>query len=285
MHLLNRCLTSASLLLLVSTATFAQFGGMGPTGAQDDTDLIDDVPKDGKEATRENIQPPRKKQVRGRPKVDLIDDVAPAQKEAAEREAAKKHENAIPDNLADALARALHNSPGILVAEAKVRQAQAELNEVRLSVVQELTLAFQRRAINRSMPPGQVNLQTSTTILEDEAKILYLLGVGAEHASEAPQASTGSRSKGGLSGSMMGAGMGMTPDLGGGMGPMGGMAPMGGGMGGMMRGGAMGGGPMGGGMGGVPAPKGRGERRLSELPENARAFLDKRLTSTCIRHH
>jgi hypothetical protein len=275
------------------------------TFAQDDTDLIDDSPKERKEATKENVQPPRKakggdRRPLGRPKVDLIDDLSPEQKEAAARNAAPKNENAIPDTLADALARALRNNPGILVAEAKVRQSQAELNEVRLGVVQELTLAFQRRAMNKVIPPGELSTLTIIANMEDETKILYLLGVGAEQASEAPQASAGRRAKGGLGAGMMGGGMGAMPGtgmgmgampgmgmgmgmpaMGGGMGPMESMRPMGGGMGGMMRGPAMGGGPTGGqmtgGMGGGAKAQAAEEWQPSDLPKNVTAFLKKRL--------
>jgi hypothetical protein len=302
MNLLYRSLALAGLPLLVATATFAQDG----------TDLIDDSPKQGKEAASENPQPgkkaksapgPRRRndgdlrpQQPGR-KVDLSDDLTPEQKEAAERNAARKNENAIPDNLADALARALHNSPSILVADAKVRQAQAELNEVRLSVVQELTLAFQRRASNKAVlahheaavqtgqesPLAKTDVQQA--VMEDETRILYLLGVGAEQTAEAPtSASAGPKAGPGMG--MMGGGMGMQgmmSGMSGGMrGPMGGMAPMGGGMGGMTPGmrGPMGGGMMGGAGGGRTGPgtsSALDGGRPSDLPENVRKFLDKRL--------
>ncbi len=53
---------------------------------------------------------------------------------------------ALPSNLNDMLAMALSSNPEILVAEAKVREAQAELNQVRLGVMKEVaTLYGQRR--------------------------------------------------------------------------------------------------------------------------------------------
>jgi hypothetical protein len=322
MCFVHRYLASASLLLLVATTTFAR----------DDTDLIDDLPKERKEAAREKAQPKKgrpqvadsPRPVLPRPNVDLIDDLSPeqkeaAQKEAAERNAARKNENAIPDNLADALARALRASPAILVADAKVRQAQAELNEVRLSVVQEMTLTFQRRASNKAaleqheaaFKSGRETTlaaaQVHQAILEDETRILYLLGVGAESSAEAhvygrPGAGGGAGTMGMMSG--MGA-MGGMPGMSAGMsgGPMGaggmmsgepmGAAGMSAGMsGGPMGAGAMGAGPMGAGgvggrmmrgMGPGRRAKEQGEGAASNLPENVRAFLDKRVDADFVR--
>lgn len=158
--------------------------------AQDD--LIDDLPRARKEAAAAFAAQSKAKKTKNEPQAadplpavkqpneDLIDDLSPEQKRsAAERTVARKIENAIPDNLAEALARALQNSPAILVAEAKVRQTQAELNEVRQTVVHDLTLAFKRRARNKDLLP-QGSEDVREAVLEDEAKILYLLGVVGE---------------------------------------------------------------------------------------------------------
>jgi hypothetical protein len=201
------------------------------------SDLIDDLPKERKEASRKD-QPKRGKkpatQAEGfdpyadpppadiLPKIPgkwpsddavirqgfisqdrttLIDDVNTVGR--GEPNAAAKTANVIPDNLGEALARALGNSPTVLVAEAKVRQAQAELNEVRLSVTHDMTLAFQRRARNKQIDDmrkknGVSGVGTSEfgeklhqVILEDESRIIYLLGVGSNgaHRPDPPQAS------------------------------------------------------------------------------------------------
>lgn len=177
----------ASFFLLASHAVLAQ-----------EEDLIDDLPRAFKEAAKatqktkqpKNGQPSATEKLPvAQPNTDLIDDLSPEQKRAAaERTEARKIENLIPDNLGEALARALHNSPVILVADAKVRQAQAELNEARQSVVHDLTLAFKRRARNKESleyvptadahEPRRAILESA--ILEDEAKIVYLLGIVGE---------------------------------------------------------------------------------------------------------
>lgn len=106
----------------------------------------------------------------------LIDDTAA-------RNAAKTAAG-IPGNLADALSLALNRSPGILVAEAKVRQAEAELNEVRQSVVEELTVAYQQWGVEKKafaalVKKGRMSEDSITLgVIKHEARILYLLGVG-----------------------------------------------------------------------------------------------------------
>jgi hypothetical protein len=226
--------------------------------AQDDSTR--DPPQENQEA--KEVGPRGKKQKAGQGKgeadegsnrpgssKDSGDDVPQGQKQAAEHDAGRKSENAIPDNLADALAKALRNSPAILVADAKVRQAQAELNEVRLSVVQELTLTFQRRASNKAdlahheatatklVEKGYAK-EASTdaitklrqAILEDETRTLYLLGVGAEPSTEVHAGGGAGGGAGMMAGGMMGMrrgpGMGMMS----GAGAMGGMPGMAGGM-------------------------------------------------------
>lgn len=179
MHLTRICF--ASLLLLACYDALAQ-----------DESLIDDLPQTRKGAAPAKPQPrkpngspqpstghpPRVPQ----PRVGVADDVIVRERTAAEHGDALKTENAIPDTLAEALARALHNSPAILVADAKLRQAQAEWNEARQSVVHDLTLAFKRRELNKAIMESRSDATDDVrqAFLEDEAKIIYLLGVAAE---------------------------------------------------------------------------------------------------------
>ena len=201
MYLAIRSMVLAGLFFfLVAGATRSQ---------DDDTALIDDLPKEKKDAAQSEAKRAVKPQARPRRDGDAADlppeDILPripgkspplnadrttliddrrAERREAERDAAKAG-NAIPDNLADALAQSMHNSPAVLVAEAKLRQAQAELNEVRQTVVHDLTLAYQRRSHNKwltkemseSVPAAQLR-EAQLALQEDEAKIVYLLGVG-----------------------------------------------------------------------------------------------------------
>ena len=284
--------------------------------AQDD--LIDDLPKERKDAAAKNTQQAKQSKsgqkqplqldsnnppLQPQPNTDLIDDVSPEQKQGASaKQAARKAENAIPDNLADAIATALHNGPTILVAEAKVRQAQAELNEVRLSVVQELTLVFQRWSSNKAdlaaqdaahekmrkkgylskEAPPAYNPKLREAVLEDESRIVYLLGIGIETADHAERSDSSAKAQRSPPG---GGGMGMMPGMGGGM-MGGGMMP--GGMSGMMSGGMSG--MMSGGMGNTGGGMmsgtgtGRGSPRTSAaakpepaLPEKLQKFLQARV--------
>ncbi|HQU43697.1 MAG TPA: hypothetical protein PK867_12855, partial [Pirellulales bacterium] len=152
---------------------------------------------------------------------------------------------------------ALHNSPPILVADAKVRQAQAELNEVRLGIARDITLVFQRYTNNKALRAKTVATEHAEleklrqAILEDEAHLVYLLGAGTESGKPAERAELPAKvqqaAAGGGMGAMMGP-MGSGPMPGGmGGGPMGGM-----GMGGMAMGGN--------GMGGMPSGPGISEK-------------------------
>lgn len=320
------------LVLLGSIVSIATSTGL----CQDDVDLIDDLPKETKEAAANKAQPqsPQTGGARGKravsgaspikpvpggeakppvPNTDLIDDVSPEQKQAARANAAtKKAASLIPDSLADALAHALHANPNILVAEAKVQQAQAELNEVRQSVVHDLTVTFQRWSYNKDLAKMPEHLSAeqvrdaAIAAREDEAKLNYLIGVGTDARAAADASDSGhSAGRGGMHhwewhrGAMTPGGMGPGGMGSGGMGP-GGSGPMMGPMG--MGGGATGPGGMGpGGMGpgSMPpmgqgmsmmgsgahkrAPKGRAEeaaddlKQLSNLPEKFQRFLEKRV--------
>src|SRR5687767_10648903 len=51
----------------------------------------------------------------------------------------------VPTNLDEMIATALKASPEVLLAEAKLRQAQAELNQARLKVTREVVGAFSEK--------------------------------------------------------------------------------------------------------------------------------------------
>lgn len=241
--------------------------------AQDDEALIDDLPRARKNEAQATPKP-RKKPLPGdanaphapRLNTDLIDDLSPGQKRAAaERSDEQKIENAIPDTLAEALARALHNSPAILVADAEVRRAQAELNEVRQSVVHDLTLAFKRRARIMGIAMTHRTAGDHQAMLEDEAKILYLLGIAAESPAAMYLKSTRPTNKPGpMSGKPDGDDMSAMGMMGGPPGAMPAMGMMPGSPRAMM---SMMGGPS-------PSPA-AGSKPFEDLPENVRNFLNK----------
>lgn len=94
----------------------------------------------------------------------------------------------IPEDLGDALSLALGHNPLLLVAEAKVREAQAEYDQVSLSVVHDVTVAFREYAhekktletLNKSgrgvvparqIREGQENLERA------KARLNYMLGI------------------------------------------------------------------------------------------------------------
>lgn len=94
----------------------------------------------------------------------------------------------IPEDLGEALSLALSHNPLLLVAEAKVREAQAEYDQVSLSVVHDVTVAFREYAhekktletINKSgrdvvparqIREGQENLERA------KARLNYMLGI------------------------------------------------------------------------------------------------------------
>jgi len=112
----------------------------------------------------------------------------------------------IPRNLDAMIATALKASPEVLLAEAKLRQAQAELNQTRLKVTRDIVAAFNDRkqkqlalesaatamqqtqqavgagAVSRSdvdharMSVGAAELG----VAQSEADIRYLLGIGSQ---------------------------------------------------------------------------------------------------------
>lgn len=129
------------------------------------------------------------------PEPVLIDDLSPEMKARAEAEAREREaeaENAallaVPDSLESALAAALRNNPDILLADAKVRQAEAELNQVRLKTVQDVLVAYkeyelQKEIVTRVEAFGDTGaisleeaLQRRQSLVRIEAQLRYLLG-------------------------------------------------------------------------------------------------------------
>jgi hypothetical protein len=133
-----------------------------------------------------------------------------------EKEAKPTTNQEAPKNLDEMIATALKANPDVLLAEAKLREAQAELNQVRLKVTREVVTAFEKRkqgsvSLRRAkenldrmqkeiangtssagasdldaqrMAYGQVELGMAHT----DADLRYLLGVGSaiDPASLAP---------------------------------------------------------------------------------------------------
>lgn len=129
----------------------------------------------------------------------LIDDLSPevkarAEAEAQKREAEEAQQLGVPESLDAALAAALANNPDILLAAAKVRQAEAELNQVRLKTVQDVLVAYKqydihmrhsRRvdiAVNR-----EEAAKAQQDLVESEALVRYLLGVPPSGLAESPR--------------------------------------------------------------------------------------------------
>ena len=113
---------------------------------------------------------------------------------------------AVPKTLDEMLDLALRSNPDILVAEAKLRQAQAELNQARLKVAKEVLSAYNQRRMQEltvktlsedlEMVRKRVSIGTSSTEEERKAALAqaeaeavlssgvgtlrYLLGLGSK---------------------------------------------------------------------------------------------------------
>jgi hypothetical protein len=112
----------------------------------------------------------------------------------------------VPRNLDEMIATALKASPEVLLAEAKVRQAQAELNQTRLKVTRDVVAAFNERKqkqlavesaktqLNHFLERHNNGAGTKTEVdqakldvgaaelglAQSDADIRYLLGVGSQ---------------------------------------------------------------------------------------------------------
>lgn len=95
----------------------------------------------------------------------------------------------IPENLEEMLAWAMDRNPKIKLAEAKLRQAQAELNAARLEVAQEVAEVHGERLRLRQMitqterikeyGDAEALIELGAQLNAAEARARYLLGVGA----------------------------------------------------------------------------------------------------------
>ena len=119
----------------------------------------------------------------------------------------------LPSNAEDAIRLALKSNPQIVLAEAKVRTAQAELNAAKLSVSRDIAELFARRThIHRQLEALEANLertkmrvkqgvsssaemqeaiialaQTSGELQGFDAQLRYLIGDGGRRVDEAQQ--------------------------------------------------------------------------------------------------
>jgi len=125
---------------------------------------------------------------------------------APERQPANPLSAKIPDTLEGLLEQALRSNPEVIVAEAKVREAQAELNQARLKVTLQV-LSFQSQKnhqmmavraaeehvarINELVKTGSTSqedlhkallekIEAESALSQSEAQIRYLLGLGGD---------------------------------------------------------------------------------------------------------
>lgn len=103
-------------------------------------------------------------------------------------------------NLGKALERALQSNPDLRLADAKVRGAEAELNQIRMATARRVAVAFHRRQNDKealvwskaNFDAGLAQMEhvlaARQSAAESEAELLYLLGVGADAAAEIPPA-------------------------------------------------------------------------------------------------
>jgi len=118
-------------------------------------------------------------------------------------------------SLEQAIAQSLRTNPELLIADAKVRQAKAELNRARLTVVRDVTVAYQNwMAAKQDLPfsekMSKQGKRTTAEVLAAKQKLagceyelMYLLGASAEASSddaEAADAIETQGEKGGLPG-------------------------------------------------------------------------------------
>jgi hypothetical protein len=120
--------------------------------------------------------------------------------------AAQQPQTPIPSSLDEMIAAALRANPEIVLAEAKLRQAQAELNQVRLQVTRDVVTAFNERhhregvlagaaralqdvqkiAANGVMSKTEVDTaktsvsQAEMAYAQTDAEVRYLLGIGSQ---------------------------------------------------------------------------------------------------------
>lgn len=103
-------------------------------------------------------------------------------------------------NLGKALERALQSNPDLRLADAKVRGAEAELNQIRMATARKVAVAFHRRQNDQQVlevfearrASGTIRIEELAeprqAVAESEAELLYLLGAGTDSAVEIPPA-------------------------------------------------------------------------------------------------
>lgn len=121
-------------------------------------------------------------------------------KRSNERTNAEALANNFSDNLGKALERALQSNPDLRLADAKVRGAEAELNQIRLATARKVAVAFHRLENDKEAlvlmkanhDAGLAQLEhivpIRQAVAESEAELLYLLGAGTDAAAETPPA-------------------------------------------------------------------------------------------------
>jgi hypothetical protein len=135
----------------------------------------------------------------GRPRFapGLIDDLPREFKDRAKRISASE----LPATLDAMLATALRSNPDIRLAEIEVQKAEAQLNQARLKMAQEITSRYRQREVLVELASAYkalVNqgprhderykmLETTQAIAKIESELRYLVGLGAE--SKPPSAS------------------------------------------------------------------------------------------------
>jgi hypothetical protein len=155
-------------------------------------DVINDLSPDRK-ASAEGHQPPRSPKQPAAGAATKNKPGIPGDSDRPEEPILRE----MPKDLSAAVSRALLRNPQVLIADAKVRQAQAELNEAKFKVVSKVTAAFRDYAHYKKMlvdvqnpnsASDDLRRQIRQEIEASELDLIYLLGIGAEPTSLSQQA-------------------------------------------------------------------------------------------------
>lgn len=169
---------------------------IGALCAQETTKAGDDVPPPDGAAPKSVEQSPRpspRRIVVQTEETNSADDSEKASKPSEEsasdaREDEIHFTREIPEDLGEALSLALGHNPLLLVAEAKVREVQAEYDQVSLSLVHDVTVAFREYAhekktletLNKSgrdvVPARQIR-EGQEKLERAKARLNYMLGI------------------------------------------------------------------------------------------------------------
>lgn len=154
--------------------------------ADPDVSLIDDLSPDRKASAESRQAPPRtSKQTAKRAAANDKPEIAGHSDHSVEPVLGE-----MPKDLSAAISRALQRNPQVLIADAKVRQAQAELNEAKLKVVGKVTAAFREyvhyKQALADIPKdsnGRARREIRDHLEASEWDLIYLLGIGTESPS------------------------------------------------------------------------------------------------------